>query len=313
MEARTTSTRGSRVAAILAALALVGACQSGGASPSAAVSGAPSAVPSNQGSVAPSASASQLGGELVIATAGGAIQEALGKHFYQKFTDATGIKVTPVTINPSEQWAKVKADSESGNVEWDIVNVGPDMATREEFLLDLGPTCEAVPNVATNGLPTVCQRFGLLYIFGGFPLGYDPSKFTEAPASWADFWDVERFPGPRAMSSNETFYQIMIALHADGVPADEIWPLDLDRAFKKLDAIRPSVSVFWESGDQSQQLWRSGEVVMEPLFAGRAIGLREEGASIGITWEGAPRDISGFGVLKDAPNQEQAKAFLNFF
>src|SRR4051812_32659564 len=81
--------------------------------------------------------AAKAEGEVVIATAGGMLQDALAKHLYDGFTKATGIKVTPVTINPDEQWAKVKADTESGNVQWDLVNVGPDsMALQKDYLYD---------------------------------------------------------------------------------------------------------------------------------------------------------------------------------
>ena len=81
----------------------------------------------------------QAEGEVVVATAGGTFQEALEDAFYGGFTDATGITVTPVTINPQEQWAKVKADTEAGNVQWDIVNVGPDsLVLQQDYLADLG-------------------------------------------------------------------------------------------------------------------------------------------------------------------------------
>ena len=35
------------------------------------------------------------------------------------------LALVAVTINPDEQWAKVKADTEAGGVKWDLVNVGP--------------------------------------------------------------------------------------------------------------------------------------------------------------------------------------------
>ena len=35
---------------------------------------------------------------------------------------------------------------------------------------------------------------------------------------------------------------------ADGVAPDKLYPLDVDRAFKKLEEIKPNITVWWTSG-----------------------------------------------------------------
>jgi spermidine/putrescine-binding protein len=259
--------------------------------------------------------AAKAEGEVVIATAGGMLQDALAKHLYDDFTAATGIKVTAVTINPQEQWAKIKADTESGGVQWDLVNVGPDsMVLQQQYLADLGKDCGAIPNLARNGAPGVCQQFGFLYILGGYILGVKTDAFTNgAPQNATDFFDVARFPGPRSLSSNEGVYNMMLALSADGVTQDKLWPLDIKRALDKLDTIKPQIAAWWESSDQAMQNWRNGEVVMSTFWAGRIIQLQENGEKVAPVWSGFPRDISGFALLKDAPHPEAAKAFVDFF
>jgi putative spermidine/putrescine transport system substrate-binding protein/mannopine transport system substrate-binding protein len=254
-------------------------------------------------------------GEVVVATAGGTLQEALAKHLYDDFTAATGIKVTAVTINPQEQWAKIKADTEGGGVQWDLVNVGPDsMVLQQQYLMDLGEDCAAIPNLKANGAPGVCQRFGFLYILGGYILGVSTKAFPDGgPKNSADFFDVAKFPGPRGMASNEPVYNMMIALSADGVPSDKMWPLDIKRALAKMDTLKPYITSWWTSGDQAMQAWRSGEVVMQTFYAGRILALQKEGEKIVPVWSGFPRDISGFGVLKNAPHPNAAKAFIDFF
>ena len=52
------------------------------------------------------------GREVVIATAGGTLQDALAKHSTTASPRPPGSRSTAVTINPEEQWAKVKADTE---------------------------------------------------------------------------------------------------------------------------------------------------------------------------------------------------------
>lgn len=259
--------------------------------------------------------AAKAEGEVVVATAGGMLQDALAKHLYDGFTKATGIKVTAVTINPDEQWAKVKADSEGGGVQWDLVNVGPDsMALQKDYLLDLGANCETVPNLQANGADGVCQRMGFLYVLGGYILGVNTKAFPDGgPKNSADFFDTAKFPGARAMASNEPVYNMMIALAADGVKQEEMWPLDIKRALAKMDTIKPSITSWWESSDQAMTNWRSGEVVMSMFWAGRIPQLRKAGEPIVPVWAGFPKDISGFGILKDAPHKEAAKAFIDFF
>ncbi len=262
----------------------------------------------------PAGSPAALEDQLVILTSGGAFETAFINHFYGPFEAATGVDIIPVAAPPGEQWAKVSADAEAGVApEWDIIDTGPDPQPQlNQHLMDFGD-CSALQTVVDNGVAGACAQYRVLRTLGGGVLAYDTSAFPEAPASWADFWDTERFPGPRALSRNEFIYTLMSALYADGVAPDALFPLDLDRAFAKLDQVRPEVVAFWESGDQSQQLWRSGEVVMSMLYSGRAVGLQKEGLPVGIAWPGAAKDQGAWGILKDAPHPNAALAFLNFF
>jgi len=47
------------------------------------------------------------------------------------------------------------------------------------------------------------------------------------------------------------------------VPRDKLFPLDLNRAYKKLDTIKPHVAAWWKSGDNSMQILRGGDAVYE--------------------------------------------------
>jgi putative spermidine/putrescine transport system substrate-binding protein len=49
------------------------------------------------------------------------------------------------------------------------------------------------------------------------------------PESWADFWDTEAFEGGRAMVSPDgDLPELEFALLADGVPMDQLYPLDVE-------------------------------------------------------------------------------------
>jgi len=89
--------------------------------------------------------------------------------------------------------------------------------------------------------------------------------------------------------------------------------MDLDRAYKKLEEIRPHVAVWWKTGNQVQQIMRSKEVVMTMTYSGRGLAVVKEGAPIGMSWEGALRDTGYMSILKGAPDPKAAMAYLDFF
>ena len=89
--------------------------------------------------------------------------------------------------------------------------------------------------------------------------------------------------------------------------------MDLDRAYKKLDEIRPHIAVWWKTGNQVQQIMRSKEVVMTMSYSGRALAVVKEGSPIAMSWDGALRDTGYMSILKNAPDPKAAMAYLDFF
>src|SRR5580700_1787510 len=116
--------------------------------------------------------------------------------------------------------------------------------------------------------------YSVAYEFYSSVLAYSQTKYPAgaAPDSWADFWDVKKFPGRRALR-NHPLATLEAALMADGVAPDELYPLDVDRAFKKLEQIKPYITVWWTSGAQSAQLLNDGEVDMVMAWNGRVSAL----------------------------------------
>ena len=143
-------------------------------------------------------------------------------------------------------------------------------------------------------------------------LAYSQKTFSAeaAPNSWADFWDVKKFPGRRALR-NHPIATLEAALMADGVAPDKLYPLDVDRAFKKLEEIKPNITVWWTSGAQSAQLLNDGEVDMEMAWNGRVSAVAKEGAKVAFTYNQGILQSTSLCILKGAPNLETAVSFLN--
>jgi len=254
-------------------------------------------------------------GQLVVVTPGGIFEKALKQYFFEPFAKAESVDVVSVSSGADDQWAKLKAMEESGHVEWDLVNSSPDESIRYRDMLE-PIDCSKLPNVENFGLPGTCSSYGIIQVSGGGVMVWNTDKYPRGhePKSWADFWDQKNFPGTRSLMDNgEEGWMMMIALMADGVPADKLFPLDLDRATRKLEELKPNIVAWWKSGDQSQNLMRSGEADMAILWSGRAISLMREGVHINFTWNQALRDPGVWSIPKNAPHKDEAMKFLDFF
>ncbi len=265
----------------------------------------------------PARAQAKLEDTVVIRTTGGAFEKALKQYFFDPFTAATGTRVVPVATSYGDMVAKTVAMSAAGHVEWDVISPQfYELGRLAPYLVDLGD-CHALPNVAADGIPGICGRYGVQYLTGGVVLAWDPAAFKgrPAPADWADFWNVRDFPGHRSLPSygNPWNNTLLFALMADGVPADKLFPLDLDRAFRKLDEIKPAIEIWWKTGAQSVDMIRSGDIQMAPLWSGTAYAAKRSGVSLDWTYRQAAADLGSWAILKGAPHPNAAAAFINFY
>ena len=113
-------------------------------------------------------------------------------------------------------------------------------------------------------LPDAVSDCGVGAIVYSFVLAYDGDKIKDdAPKTWADFWNTQKCPGKRALRKGPKT-TLEIALMADGVAPQDVYKMlahadGVDRAFKKLDQLKPNL-VWWEKGSQPPQLLAAGEV-----------------------------------------------------
>ena len=188
------------------------------------------------------------------------------------------------------QWLRASREGLADPIDWTVVNK------------------DALPPNAV-----VADGNGIAQNILGTALCYRSDKYPQGgPKSWADFWDVKKFPGARSLCLSDSPRTLIFALLADGVPRDQLYPLDIDRAFRKLDQIKPHIKVWWREGTQSQQLIRDGEVDMMSIWNARASELKQQGVPVEVVWNGAVRSTSTWGVLKGAPNRKLAWEFIQF-
>ncbi len=239
---------------------------------------------------------------------GGALQEAQTTAFLEPFADAQGLST--VQQDAPTDYAKLKAQAESGSVEWDVVEVEPYIAERgcEEGWLTKLPDSVRVPGVIPE-FESECAVPAHQY---AFVIGYNTEQFPdEHPTTWAEFFDAEKFPGNRAFWKFSSSGILEAALLADGVEPKALYPLDLDRAFAKLDEIKSDI-VFYDTGEQQTQLVSSGEVGLIQAWNGRMYDAITDGEPVGLEWGEHMTVHEVWVVPNGAPNEKTAMEFLEY-
>jgi putative spermidine/putrescine transport system substrate-binding protein len=252
--------------------------------------------------------------ELVIADGGGEMRDAMRAAYYDPFEEATGIKVVNVDVDP----ARVRAMVEADNVEWDIFTSDPSYVMLYSDLDMLEPIdySQFSQEDLDALIPEAMMEYGVGSYFWAWILAYSTETFTEDnhPTSWADFWDVETFPGPRSLHSGVGGPQapLEIALLADGVPPDELYPLDVDRAFASLERIKPEIVKWWVLGAEGTQVLADQEAVMGSAYNARITNLMKEGGQVAIEWNQGIMAMDAWLIIKGAPNVDAAQQFVAF-
>ncbi len=245
---------------------------------------------------------------IVINGSGGSLAQIITRIYEEPFTKETGIKVrstAPVSL------PKMKAMVESGNVEWDLTELGGDDIIQARKNGWLTPIDWNIVDPDKKLAEQWRMPDGMVTATFSTVIAYRTDKFPEGkgPKNWADFWDVKQFPGPRSLQ-NSPVGNLEFALLADGVPKDKLYPIDVERAFKKLDQLKPHVPVWWTTGAQHVQLLVDGEVVMTSVWNGRISPLRKEGKPVAISWGGGALQLSYWGIPKGAKHPTEAMRYM---
>lgn len=253
--------------------------------------------------------------ELTIGGVGGTPQAAGTKAFVEPFSKQTGIKITEDEYD--QKLAEIRAQVEAKQLKWDVVMVGPAVGPVgcDEGLFEKIDAAGILKQQDYDKPLSPC----LAPIFSSSGvLVYDGNRIKSGgPKTWADFWDVKKWPGKRGFygAPNET---LELALLADGVPPNKIaevlsGPGGVDRAFKKLDELKPHIH-WWTSASDALQLLASGELAMTYCWNGRVSKAnRDDGRNFQIVWEAGHLNGSEFyAILKGTPNKEAATQFISY-
>lgn len=248
-----------------------------------------------------------LAADLVFTSWGGTTQDVQKSAWADKFTAKAGINV--LQDGPTD-YGKIKAMVEAKGVTWDVVDVEGDYAIQagDKGLLE---KLDFTVIDKSSLDPRFVTDYSVGSFYYSFVIGCNKDAVKACPSSWGDLFDTAKFPGKR------TFYKwsapgvIEAALLADGVAADKLYPLDLDRAFKKLDTIKADI-VWWSGGAQSQQLLASAEAPFGSFWNGRLTALSATGVNVETSWAQNITAADALVVPKGTKNKDAAMKFIAF-
>jgi len=252
------------------------------------------------------------GHSVMFASWGGSFQDALRTTMLTPAAEKLGIEVEEDTTNGIQD---VRSQISAGAVSWDVTEQELSVCETLKQEDSLEPLDYSLINSAGIPPELVNSHYVGLLAFTKV-ISYRQDKFGDnGPQSWADFWNVEKFPGKRGMHGKVN-YNLEAALMADGVAKSEIYNVlstkkGQERAWAKLAEIVPHVTVWYRGGSQSAQILRDGEVDVVHMGHNRVESVANSGVDVAYTFQDGTMDVDCLLVPKGAPNYANAMKLIN--
>lgn len=264
--------------------------------------------------------------ELVVVSWGGAYTASQQKAYHDPYM-AMNPDVKIINDDGSANaLAGLRAQAQAGNVTWDLVDMLPSdaqLACDEGIILRidhdamLEPAPDGTP-ASEDFLPGSLGECFIPQIVYSTVMTFNKEMFPadKQPKTIEDFFDVENFPGRRAIQDRPGA-NLEWALYADGVAIEDIYDVlatseGVDRAIAKLDSIRDHL-VFWTEGAQAPQLLADKEVAFATGYNGRMFAAQvEEGQPFEIIWDGQIVEWDGWVVPAGGKNVDAVLKFVRW-
>jgi len=253
--------------------------------------------------------------KIVVASWGGSFGDAQRAAQFTPFTQATGIEVVLAPQQPEP--ALLQAQVQSGKVEWDLAEVslvGAGLLANKGVLEKIDYSAMNA-DVMKGAAPAVLDEHSAGIFYWPFVLGWSLKHFTtdNHPKNWAEYWDTQKFPGPRGLTSMDFEPPpFEIPFLANGVAPDKLYPMNIDQGFKYLDGFRDKVTVWTGYEKNSATLMGQGEIAAGPSASPSLFGTKKEGGAVDWTWEQGLLYYDAWVMPKGAPHQENALKFIEF-
>jgi len=243
---------------------------------------------------------------ITVTSWGGVYEKGVREFFADPFTKETGIEV--VLVNNADL-AKMKVQVDSKNVQWDVFDsVGPQITAgaKQGMWEDIDRRIIDTSNLYAPG----AKDYVGTYLFAG-GIAYDPKRTPpeKRPMDFKAFWDAKAYPGRRGLRTriSET---LEMALVADGVPPEKLYPLDVERGFKALDRVKPFVKKWIETTPETVTLVTANEIDFSYSYLSRVVPAQKSGSSIDMSRSQTLNSLEYLAVPKYGRNTEAAMRYV---
>ena len=257
---------------------------------------------------------------LTVASWGGEYERAQKLALFDPFEEESGLQINTVRYDGLAETVSERA-LEQG---WDVIDMTEDQAITscdKGLLLELDG--EAI--VWSDGTMRLDEDFAanafrecsIVHSEYATVIAFDDRVYPGIkPSAVEDFFDLDNFPGLRALHKSPDAI-LEWALLAEGVPAAEVYDLlSTDRglrlAFRKLDTIRDQI-IWWQDAAEPPHLLATGAVSMASGYNGRFFSAAQDKQEpVTIIWDGRLIGRSVWAVSKHTQRRIEAETFIRF-
>lgn len=251
----------------------------------------------------------QSGGRVVVGTWGGDYARLLTKNIEDPILKAKGIEVVQDQASDAPRRAKMVAEKRLPRGTVDIQG----FSAANMFEMSEAGVTETIdyaklPN-AKNLLPTMKYPYGVGQIYSGNVVIYNPKLISPAPTGFKDWLDPKW--GSKIGFIDIQYQSVFIA--ASMVATDGKDMNDLDKAKEILLAVKKAGGRVYPTNEAFAQAMKNEEVGISAIWKARVVQWQNAGIPCEAVSpvEGIPVYVSGFVIAKNAPNKDNAYAYMD--
>lgn len=265
------------------------------------------------GSSASSSAGAESGDLNIIAYAGvwqEQYEEAVIKPFEEKYPDITVNYVSK--RSSAEMLSALQGQQSAPATDVSIMDISVSTSGNSQGLFEKVDE-SMVPNLANVDEQFLnADGYGPAVGVDAIGLLYDTQAIPETPTSWNILWDPQYAGKINVMAPPSLIGISLTAITASMLGED--YTQSIDQATAKLQELAPNVQSFAPNPDEYQSVI-TGQTVLGLGQNGRGQYYSEQsGGKMGVVFpeEGTALQINTINLVKDAPNPEAAKTFMDY-
>ncbi len=251
----------------------------------------------------------QSGGRVVVGTWGGDYARLLTKNIEDPILKPKGLEVVQDQAGDAPRRAKMVAERRlpRGTVDIQGLSAANMYEMNEAGVLEQIDYSK-LPN-AKNLLPTMKYPYGMGHIYSGNVVIYNPKIISPAPKGFKDWLDPKW--GSKIGFIDIQYQSIFIAASMAATGGKDM--NGIEKAKEVLLAVKKAGARVYPTNEAFAQAMKNEEVGISAIWKARVVQWQNAGIPCEAVSpvEGIPAYVSGFVIAKNAPNKDNAYAYMN--